>query len=229
MALLLASAESLNCTSQKFNNKQEYPNCTDLPHLGAYLHWNYNTSNSSLSIAFVAPPPSPKGWVAWAINPNSTKMVGSQALVAFKSDSTVTVQTYDIRSYNLSQSAMKLIYEVWDLSGEDSGGTIKIFGKWKLPAGPEKLNQVWQVGPGVSPQGFPMMHALQNENLHSAQALQLTGKEAVTPTSAPGPGESASGPSGSAPTAPSGGASRRGLGVGFSMAALVILGSLISF
>jgi hypothetical protein len=237
--LLVAPAESLNCTSQKFTNKQVYANCTDLPHLSANLHWSYNASNSSLSVAFVAPPPKPDGWVAWAINPNATGMAGSQALLAFKSNGSVTIQTYDIRSYTFNQSGLKLVYEVWDLRGEDSNGTIKIFGKWKLPAGTMKVNQVWQVGPGLNPQGYPMIHAFQPENLLAKANLQLVGHEAVSPTgsapaptgsTAPGPSGSAPGPSSSAPgtpgSAPSGASTLRGgLGVGL----FLILGSLIAY
>jgi hypothetical protein len=220
VALLVAPAESLDCTSQKFTNKQVYANCTDLPHLSANLHWSYNASNSSLSVAFVAPPPKPGGWVAWAINPNATGMAGSQTLLAFKSNDSVTIQTYDIRAYNFSLSGLKLVYEVWDLSAEDSNGTFKIFGKWKLPAGTEKVNQVWQAGPGLSPQGYPMMHALQPENLQAKANLQLVGQEAVSPT-----GSAASEPSASTTPAPSGstpsGAST--LRGGFSVGLFLIL------
>lgn len=235
VALMVAPGESLTCTSLKFTNKEVYPNCTDLPTLSAYLHWSYNSSNSSLSVAFVAPPAKTGGWVAWAINPNLTGMAGSQALVAFKSNGTLTVQTYDIKSYNFSLSGMTLSYKVWDLSAEESNGTIRIFGKWKLPANTEKVNQVWQVGPGVSPQGYPMIHATSPENLAARGTLQLVGQEAVSPPgSAPGPAGSAPGPAGSTPgsngsspgAAPSGASRvRGGLGVGL----LLILGSLIVY
>ncbi|XP_059430493.1 cytochrome b561 and DOMON domain-containing protein At3g25290 [Corylus avellana] len=233
VALLVAPGEALNCTSQKFTNKEVYPNCTDLPHLTANLHWSFNVSNSSLSVAFVAPPAKPGGWVAWAINPTKTGMAGAQALVAFKSNGTVTIQTFDIKSYNFSQSGLKLSYEVWDLSAEESGGTIKIFGKWKLPAKTEKVNQVWQVGPGLSPLGYPMVHAFEAENLAAKAVLQLVGQAAaISPASEPN--ASAPGPNGSAPgsngSAPASGAPRgRGeLGVGISMAVFMILGSLIA-
>ncbi|KAE8037810.1 hypothetical protein FH972_010366 [Carpinus fangiana] len=235
VALLVAPGEALNCTSQKFTNKVVYPNCTDLPHLSANLHWSYNVSNSSLSVAFVAPPAKPGGWVAWAINPTKTGMAGSQALVAFKSNGTITIQTFDIKSYNFSQSGMNLSYEVWDLSAEESGGTIKIFGKWKLPAKTEKVNQVWQVGPALSAEGYPVVHGFAPDNLASKGILQLVGQAAaISPAaepsgSAPGPNGSAPGPNGSAPASPNGAPrGREGLGAGISMAVFVILGSLIA-
>ncbi|XP_062158750.1 auxin-induced in root cultures protein 12-like [Alnus glutinosa] len=195
--------------TQKFTIKQVYSNCTDLPHLSAYLHWSFDASNSSLSVAFVAPPPKPEGWVSWAINPNGTGMAGSQALLAFKSNGSVTIQTYDIRSYNFSQSGLKLAYEVWDLSADVSNGTFKIFGKWKLSPGTEKVNLVWQVGPGLNSQGNPMIHEFFPGNLQAKENLQLVDQEAVSPTgSASEPtGSTAHGPSGSAL---SGASTRRG-------------------
>ena len=80
LGLVVSPGESLTCASQKFKNKV-YANCTDLPYLGAYLHWTYNAYNATLSIAFLAKPPQPDGWVAWGINPSSTKMPGSQTLL----------------------------------------------------------------------------------------------------------------------------------------------------
>ncbi|KAG6630899.1 hypothetical protein CIPAW_13G053100 [Carya illinoinensis] len=163
-ALLVSPALSLTCTLQKLKNKNDYPNCTDLPHLGAFLHWNFNASNSSLSMTFIAPPAKTGGWVAWAINPNSTRMAGSHALLAYKPNSSaVTIQTYDIKSYNISLSGMNLSYPVWDLKAEESSGIITIYGKWKLPAKTEKVNQVWQVGPGIIPSGYPMIHGPRQE------------------------------------------------------------------
>ncbi|KAB1204712.1 Auxin-induced in root cultures protein 12 [Morella rubra] len=173
LALLVRTGESMSCTSQTFANNMVYSNCIDLPHLSAYLHWTYNPVNSSLSMAFIAPPATPDGWVAWAINPNAIGMIGSQALLALKAKGTVTVKTYGIRSYDFTQSSLNLTYEVWDLSAEDSNGTITIFGKWKLPEKTEKINQTWQVGPGVTPNGWPIGHALLPDNVQAKGILEL--------------------------------------------------------
>ncbi|KAG7949114.1 hypothetical protein I3843_13G044300 [Carya illinoinensis] len=242
-ALLVSPALSLTCTSQKLNNKNDYPKCIDLPHLGAFLHWNFNASNSSLSMAFIAPPAKTGGWVAWAINPNSTRMAGSQALLAFKSNGgAVTIQTYDIKSYNFSMSGLNLSYPVWDLKAEESSGNITIYGKWKLPAKTEKVNQVWQVGPSINPNGYPMIHEVSSnaENLKSMGTLNLVTAAAASP--APGPaalgpsGSTAPGPgsAGSAPPGSSGG--KNGVSrnrdtaiLSLCMPLFVILGSLIVF
>jgi hypothetical protein len=51
-----------------------YPGCKELE-LNATLHFTYNRDNSTISTAFVASPPTPKGWIAWGINPKGTRMI----------------------------------------------------------------------------------------------------------------------------------------------------------
>ena len=135
LALLVSqSDQSLTCTSQRFTNKNVYTNCTDLSYLNAYLHWTYNTTNSTLSIAFTAPPSKPEGWVSWSINPVKPSMISAQALLAFKQKDKITISTYNVTSYgDATKWGTKLSYEVWDLSAEEWNGNITIFGKWKLP------------------------------------------------------------------------------------------------
>lgn len=83
LLFLISPANALICSSQKLSNNL-YTNCTDLPTLNSSLHWTHIANTSSISIAFVAPPSKPDGWIAWAINPTGTGMPGSQALLAFK-------------------------------------------------------------------------------------------------------------------------------------------------
>ncbi|XP_050288456.1 auxin-induced in root cultures protein 12-like isoform X2 [Quercus robur] len=192
LGLVVSPGESLTCTSQKFTDKV-YANCTDLPYLGAYLYWNYNASSATLSIAFLANPPQADGWVSWAINPSSTGMVGSQALLAYRPNSSIpTVKTYNISSYNFSSSGTKLSYDVSDISSWFSDSTIMIFATWRLPEKTEKVNHVWQVGP-VS-QGVPGPHLLKRDNHLSTGVLQLLPSSGSTdqngtfpPTPAPAP------------------------------------------
>ena len=229
VGLMVSPSESQTCSSLTVANK-DFSNCSALPHLGAYLHWTYNASNSTLSMAFSAKPPQADGWVAWAINPTSTKMAGSQALLAHKpSGSTPTVKEYNITSYNFSAAGNKLTYEVSDLSSEESDGTITIFAKWKLPDKTEKINQVWQVGPIM--QGLPGIHVTTGENLLSGQALQLAGSGASTsPTASPAPAPGSSTP-GSLSPAPSNGStpsSTSRITVGFNMGLLFSFVSVAS-
>ncbi|PKI43606.1 hypothetical protein CRG98_035982, partial [Punica granatum] len=140
-----------------------FSNCSDLPKLGARLHYTYDASNSSLSIAFTAAPAAGGAWVAYAINPTSTGMVGSQALMALKlANGSVFAKTYNIMGYH-SIVESKLSFEVWDLTAEASNDAMTIFASLKVPEKATSLNQVWQVG-GAVIGNRPSIHPLETEN-----------------------------------------------------------------
>ncbi|XAR60908.1 hypothetical protein NMG60_11034451 [Bertholletia excelsa] len=175
-------SQSATCTSQKFNNNKLYQNCSDLSQLSSYLHWTYDAGESSLSIAFVAPPAKSDGWIAWAINPTGTGMEGAQALIAFK-DSTgaMTVNTYSLNSYK-SIVQGNLSFEVPEKSAEYADGMMRIFATVKLPSKTgTTLNQVWQVGPSLT-NGFPAVHEMQTANLNSKGTLDLENGQSNAPT-----------------------------------------------
>ncbi|XP_052184148.1 cytochrome b561 and DOMON domain-containing protein At3g25290-like [Diospyros lotus] len=170
---VMSPAQSLTCLSQKFTNNKLYDHCSDLSQLSSYLHWTYDSSKSSLSVAFVAPPAKSDGWIAWALNPTGTGMAGSQALVAFKdSKGSMNVKTFDISSYS-SIVPSNLSYDVTEKSAEYSDGMMMIFATLTLPEkGKTTVNQVWQVGPSVAG-GFPAKHEFQPANLNSKGTLDL--------------------------------------------------------
>ncbi|GAB2281860.1 hypothetical protein Dimus_016422 [Dionaea muscipula] len=170
---------SLICSTQsKILNEKKYysfDTCIDLPYHNAHLHWTYNELNSSLSMAFIAPPPSPNGWIAWGINPTGSGMVGAQALIAFKQlDGSMAAKTYDIQSYQrLHEGALSI--NVSDVGAEYSDSKMMIFATWELPEKPESVNQVWQVGSSVF-NGKPERHDLKQQNLASMGRLNLVEK-----------------------------------------------------
>ncbi|XP_050207653.1 auxin-induced in root cultures protein 12-like [Mercurialis annua] len=187
-ALLISPSVSLTCNKQKFKSNKLFANCTDLPVLNSFLHFTYNNANSSLSIAFVAPPAKLDGWVAWAINPTSTGMIGSQALLSFKSnDGLLIVKTFNISSHDPPQES-KLSFDVWDIGAESYEGNIVIFATVKVPKNAERLNQVWQVGSAVSDSGVPEQHEMADANMNSKGVLEL-----VAAASTPGPSQDKSG------------------------------------
>ncbi|XP_027126976.1 cytochrome b561 and DOMON domain-containing protein At3g25290-like [Coffea arabica] len=192
--LLISPAHSLKCTSQNFTGgSTHYTNCTDLPSLNAYLHWTYESTNKTLSIAFIAPPPKSDGWVAWAINPTAAGMAGAQALLAYKAaNGSMVVKTYNISSYS-SVVESKVWFDVLDKKAEFSGGVIRIFAKLALPESLTTVNQVWQVGP--SGKAGPEKHEFKPENLNAKGTLQLV-EDAGEISPAPSPSPGASGPSG---------------------------------
>ncbi|KAK9902490.1 hypothetical protein M0R45_001273 [Rubus argutus] len=170
LALLFAKCRAIPCSSQTFKNNRRYDYCTDFP----ILHWTYNASNCSLSVAFLAAPSKPGGWVAWAINPNGTKMPGAQALVAHTvDDGTPTVNTYNVISYT-SIVPGKLSFDVWDISAEFSYGFLIIFATVKVPEEVDTVNQIWQVGPGINQTtGLLQKHELLPMNLATYGFLSL--------------------------------------------------------
>ncbi|XVE78160.1 hypothetical protein DITRI_Ditri13aG0121700 [Diplodiscus trichospermus] len=188
---LISPTHSSDCSSLKLPaGKKQYSNCTVLPTLNSTLHFTYNAANSSLYVAFSAAPPNANGWIAWAINPTATGMAGSQALLAFKNKGSMVVKTYNISSYS-SIVEGKLSFEVWDLVAEaGDDGKMVIYGSLKVPASAEKLNQVWQVGPGVT-NGHPMKHEFAKANLASLGELKLVEKvnsgASSSPAAAPAP------------------------------------------
>ncbi|XP_022727886.1 auxin-induced in root cultures protein 12-like [Durio zibethinus] len=147
----------------------------DITFLNSTLHFTYNATNSSLSIAFSAALSNANGWIAWAINPTATGMAGSRALLAFKNKGSMVVKTYNIRSYS-SIIEGKQSFEVWDLEAEGGDdGTMVIYGSLKVPSSAEKLNLVWQVRPGVT-NGHPMKHEFAKANPASMGDLMLVEK-----------------------------------------------------
>jgi len=160
------------CAADKFSGNRVFATCVDLPRLGASLHWTYDTAASSLSVAFLAAPPS-GGWVAWGLNPSADGMIGTQALIAVpKGGGAYEVQPYPISGYSLG-SPGPLSYQTSDLGAELGGDDrLQIFGTLKLPNGTGEVNQVWQVGPFSG--GSIGSHSTSNaENLNSKGKLNL--------------------------------------------------------
>ena len=197
LALALPAAMSA-CTSEVFPSGKTYVTCQDLPQLGAALHWTYydDASGPSLSLAFVAVPAAPGGWVAWGINPTGDNgMVGTQALLAFvaggasSSASTPTVRTYNITSYYaVGAASTPIAFPATGLAADvGSGGRIRLYATLQLGKGMEVVNQVWQVGSSVT-RGAPDVHAMAPENLAAMGELVLTvGAAASPPAHAGGP------------------------------------------
>lgn len=173
---------SATCNSQKFTKNRIFKQCNDLPQLKSSVHWTYDSEESVLSLAFVAAPAKPDGWIAWGINPNATGMIGTQALIAFKKpdDDSLIVKTFRLNSYK-SIEQVEILYKVSRLEAEYHGGLMMIFATINLPKGISTLNQVWQVGSSVMNGTFPAIHAFQPENLSSKSKLDLqTGQSLIS-------------------------------------------------
>ncbi|KAG8047851.1 hypothetical protein GUJ93_ZPchr0008g12010 [Zizania palustris] len=171
----VAAAGGGGCAAERFSSNRVYAACSDLARLGASVHWTYDEGAASLSVAFVAAPPSSGGWVAWGLNPTGEGMSGTQALVALPksggSSGAYDVQTYSINGYTLG-SPGPLSYPTSDLAAEIGGdGRVRMFGTLKLPNGTGEVNQVWQVGPVAG--GSITPHAFSGDNVASKGKLNL--------------------------------------------------------
>ncbi|KAG8087885.1 hypothetical protein GUJ93_ZPchr0010g9820 [Zizania palustris] len=163
------------CAAERFSDNRVYAACSDLTRLGASVHWTYDAASSSLSVAFLAAPPSSGGWVAWGLNPTGDGMSGTQALVALPksggSGGSYDIQTYNIQGYTLGKPG-PLTYPTSDLAAEvGADGRVRMFGTLKLQNGTGEVNQVWQVGPVAS--GSIVPHAMSGDNMASKGKLNL--------------------------------------------------------
>ncbi|KAI6693890.1 hypothetical protein NL676_021600 [Syzygium grande] len=164
--------QSLQCLSQKFSRNRYYQHCADLPHLSSYLHWNYKPAESSIEIAFLAPPARPDGWVGWGINPNGSGMIGTQALIAHKeANGSMAARTFKLVSYKKVEEG-EIAYKVSQAEAEYKNGVVTMFATVGLPKETKVLNVVWQVGSSVV-DGVPAMHELGAANLNSRGKLDL--------------------------------------------------------
>ncbi|KAK8468446.1 hypothetical protein PHAVU_006G030500 [Phaseolus vulgaris] len=117
--------------SYRFSNNIKYAACEDLPVLESSLHWNYHPSSGVVDVAFNKDNAKDSSWVAWAINPISKGMVGSQSFVAVhKSNGTIKAYTSPITSYatmlqegNLSFSTV--VNHAWQEGLVSEDGTLK--------------------------------------------------------------------------------------------------------
>ncbi|OEL20274.1 Cytochrome b561 and DOMON domain-containing protein [Dichanthelium oligosanthes] len=173
-----AAAGGGRCAGESFSANRAYEACSDLPRLGASVHWTYDRASGDLSVAFVAAPAAQGGWVAWAINPSGDGMPGAQALVAgpFSDDGGAawSVRTYNVSGYALGDPG-PIAFPASDLAAElGADGRVRVFGRLSLGAsyGGGVLNQVWQVGAAVTG-GTPAPHAMGGDNLAAKAKLDL--------------------------------------------------------
>ncbi|KAL7243017.1 hypothetical protein ACSBR1_015429 [Camellia fascicularis] len=178
LALFLSSSAQ-SCAKYAFASNKVFSSCNDLPCLNSFLHWTYNPSSGTVQIAYRHTQITTSNWVAWAINPQSKGMVGSQALVAFqKSDGTMSVYTAPVTSYQTQLQKGDLSFGVSDLSATYSKNEIVIFATLQLANNSGTVNQVWQDGPVKN--DAPGMHVTSGPNIQSMASLNFLSGQSGT-------------------------------------------------
>uniref|UniRef100_A0A7N0VC30 Cytochrome b561 and DOMON domain-containing protein n=1 Tax=Kalanchoe fedtschenkoi TaxID=63787 RepID=A0A7N0VC30_KALFE len=172
--LALASVSAQTCGTYKFSNNAIFTSCNDLPVLNSYLHWTYDDSTRKANIAYRHTGVSTSQWVAWAINPSASNMIGCQALVAYhNSTGAVTAYTSPITSYRTTLSQGDLSFPVTGLTASYSASTSEmiIFATIELPSATTTVNQVWQVGPMTG--DTPQIHSTSGDNVKSMSTIDF--------------------------------------------------------
>jgi len=178
---LCASSFAQTCKSYTFSSNRVFTSCQDLPVLSAFLHWSYDQSTNKVDIAYRHTGTTTSSWVAWAINPTSTGMVGAQALVAYQNSSSVMrAYTSPVSSYSTTLTEGALSFAVSNLSATfENSNEMTIFAVLTLGSGVTTVNQVWQEGPlsGDS----PGIHSTgSSANMKSMATLNFLDDQATT-------------------------------------------------
>ncbi|KAG5017613.1 hypothetical protein AAZX31_08G316400 [Glycine max] len=178
---IIVPATPQPCNSYKFPNKVNYAACKDLPVLESSLHWNYHPSSGAIDVAFNKANVNDSSWVAWAINPTSKGMLGSQAFVAvYRSDGSIKAYTSPITSYATMLQEGNLSFPVYGVSASYTNRHVIIFASFQLPGNTTLVNHAWQEGL-VSDDGTLRPHSFSRANLQSFGTLDfLSGKVSQT-------------------------------------------------
>jgi len=165
--MIIVSSISQSCNLYRFSNNINYTTCEDLPVLESSLHWNYHPSSGVVDVAFNKANAKDSSWVAWAINPTSKGMVGSQSFVAVhKSNGSIEAYTSPITSYATMLQKGSLSFPVYKVSASYTNGHIIIFASFQLPTNRTMVNHAWQEGL-VSDDGTLRPHSFSSANLQS--------------------------------------------------------------
>lgn len=182
LSLYISSSYAQSCTNYKFSSNQIFTQCSDLPSLNSFLHWNYDQSTKSVKMAYRHSGVSASRWVAWAVNPTGRGMVGAQALVAYqKSDGKIRAYTSPVTGYQTQLQEGELSFPVSDLTATYAGNEFIIFATLKLDNISSTVNQVWQEGPlsgdspATHPTSGPNVQSTGNLNLLSGQTGTTSG------------------------------------------------------
>lgn len=171
--IITESALAQTCSNYKFSSNRLFESCNDLPVLDSFLHYTYDSSSGNLQIAYRHTKLTFGKWVAWAVNPTSNGMVGSQAIVAYpQSDGTIRAYTSPISSYQTSLQEGGLSFNVSELSATYQNNEMVIFATLNLPlANGATINTVWQDG-SLSGNN-PLSHPTSGNNIRSVSNLNL--------------------------------------------------------
>ncbi|KAL8228241.1 hypothetical protein R6Q57_015825 [Mikania cordata] len=177
LTTLFVSTYAQICSNYTFATNAVFSACNDLPVLNSFLHYTYNPSSQTLSIAYRHTNFDSSNWAAWGINPTSQGMTGTQALVAFQqSDGTMRVYTSPIMGYSTELAEGDLSFPVSDLSATYSNNELIILATLGLQNWTgATMYQVWQEGP--LSRNVPISHATSGDNVRSVGTFNVVSRQ----------------------------------------------------
>ncbi|KZV56394.1 hypothetical protein F511_00391 [Dorcoceras hygrometricum] len=149
--------------------------------------WNFNKESRRLDIAFGGRLPGETGWLAWGLNPQEPRMVGTRAVIGIKRQN----GTLECNKYNITAATRNGCQL---LPSEDIGldvhkcnfvhkvniGYFVILAAIFLPKEykSSRANVVWQVGEHITESG-PLMHPTSIKNFDTAEVIDLVSNKVI--------------------------------------------------
>ncbi|GKV39596.1 hypothetical protein SLEP1_g47347 [Rubroshorea leprosula] len=162
-------------------------NCKKLSTLEAEFAWNHRNNGTDrkkieLEVFVGTKNVTEMGWLAWGVNPERPRMVGTRAIIGIMMpNGTQAIKTYNItadtrRGCALRPSDVDVKFQDMAVEYNNSAGYFSIFSRVMLPViyyNISRLNHVWQVGQYVN--GLePQMHSMTLQNFDSKETVNLT-------------------------------------------------------
>ncbi|KAJ9169964.1 hypothetical protein P3X46_018103 [Hevea brasiliensis] len=178
-------AFSAHCTT--ITSSKTFERCMTLPTQQASMAWTFHTHNSTLDLVFFGTFISPSGWVGWGINPTSSDMIGTRALIAFPDpnsgqlvvlpyilDPTVKLQKSPLLSRPLDINLLSSSATLYGgkMATIHNGAAIQIYATLKVAPNKTKIHFVWNRGLYV--QGYsPTIHPTTSNDLSSMATIDV--------------------------------------------------------
>ncbi|PIN25562.1 putative membrane protein [Handroanthus impetiginosus] len=185
---LLANAHT--CTEdfltevRKINITQ---NC-NLKTLQAEFAWNFNNVSRQLEIAFGAKLDTETGWLAWGLNPQAPRMVGTRTLIGIKHpNGSLEVNKYNITAFtklgcpllptdNIGLDVRNFSFEyLLNIRYYMIRATILLPKEYNYSS----ANVVWQIGEAAADR-VPFMHPRNLKNFDSAETIDLVSHQVIS-------------------------------------------------
>ncbi|KAK6918759.1 Cytochrome b561/ferric reductase transmembrane [Dillenia turbinata] len=178
-------AFSAHCTT--ITATKTYEKCMMLPTQQASMAWTFHPHNATLDLVFFGTFISPSGWVGWGINPKTSEMTGTRALIAFPDpnsgqlvllpyiiDPTVKLQSTPLLSRPLDIHLLSSSATLYGgkMATIHNGATIQIYATLKLVPNRTRIHCVWNRGLYV--QGYsPTIHPTTTNDLSSMATIDV--------------------------------------------------------